>query len=337
MNNLRDIIFALQQKNLVYNGDFLLFSNKQIEDNKIKAYNHPDGWIYQNEGKGANIELQNNSCVITVNSVSENYMIFKQQVNEFPRWEDYLKGKTVTAKIHISVPQNTVISFSLSDGVIENKVTNEITKETDYEIELAIEVSASAKNLTISLESKQNNAVITINKIYANIGKVALENLTPMVLGVIGERKQYIATQNPPACELSICNESKSLNDNYTRLNSVLNGRFGKSTDGYSLLPDIRGYFSRAWNNKSNIDKTATKRTQIGSDTVLGDKVGTQEQEHFLAHTHELKFDTRNVSVEVGATPIIVFDIVGKSETKLRGDEETNPINFSELYTIKWS
>ncbi len=336
LSDLEVIINTLQQKNLVYNGSFLLFSNQQLIDNKL-IYNHPDGWIYENKGENSNIELQGSACVITVNSTSENSMIFKQHLNEFPRWQEHLINKTVTANIVISAKQNTLVSFSLTDGVNEYLINKVISNNQECVTIKIDKIDILAKNLVLSIKCNVNNAVITIHKVYANIGNVALENLPLMVDNVIGERKQYISTETAPVKELSLCNESIALNEKYTRLNSVLNNRFG-SNNGYSLLPDIRGLFSRGWNNGSNIDKEAKNRTQIGNNEVLGDLVGTEEQENFLLHNHELKFGTRNITLQPGSTPAIVIDQISNNDsTKDTGGKENNPINFSELYTITWA
>ena len=110
-----------------------------------------------------------------------------------------------------------------------------------------------------------------------------------MVQGVIGERKQYVATQNPPAEELALCNAPTELTAGHTRLDSVLNYRFGKGQT-YSMLPDVRGLFSRAWNNGAAMDTDASSRTMLGNKSDKGDLVGTYEEDVFKEHLHDLAF-----------------------------------------------
>jgi hypothetical protein len=63
-----DLLFAMQQRNLVYNYNFLNYSNKVIDT--IVTYGHPDGWIYQDSGTNGFIgfDPSSNSCLIKKSS-----------------------------------------------------------------------------------------------------------------------------------------------------------------------------------------------------------------------------------------------------------------------------
>lgn len=332
------LLFAMQQRNLVYNYNFLNYSNKTI--NTLVTYNHPDGWVYQDAGSGGAIGFDptTNSCMIN-KSTGNSLMIFSQTISEFPRWNMCLPGKKVSACAVIKVPGTTgaTVTFSLTDGLSTSSKTIFFNPGEQKEINISLDVSVAATTLMVSIGSATSAAVLYISKVYANIGEVALENLPCMIEGFIGERKQYLSTESPPATELSLCNASIELLSSYTRLNSFLNGRFGKGSKGNSLLPDMRGYFSRAWNNGATTDPDAANRTALGQGNVTGDHTGTVEQDQFKQHTHQLQFD---LSGQIPSGPSASMPSINKvvtSNTGQTGGSETRGKNISELYTMKWA
>jgi hypothetical protein len=322
-----------QQRNLVYNCNFLYFSNMKKSSSKVE-WGHPDGWIYSDPGSGAQIGLDKECCRIVTSNDETSIMTFKQALHEFPRWESTLLGKNVSASVNINLGPNTSVKVSLTDGISSaDKIE---TKEGDTVIRLSLKVDENAEGLYISIESSINSGVIKISKVYANVGTIAIDGLPCIVKGVIGERKQYISTQNPPAEELSLCEEKKELGSNYTRLNSVLNKRFGEGPNKRSMLPDIRGYFSRSWNNSSDIDPDASNRQTIGDGQRTGDFVGTIENDAFFKHSHQLDFTTIPIFQGTAGTTN-GLNTMKTSKTDETGGEETRPKNFSELYTIRWA
>ncbi|MBE0391979.1 hypothetical protein [Flavobacterium sp. PL002] len=337
--NNDDFLYAMLQRNLVYNYNFINYSNKIIDGNNID-YKHPDGWVYEDNGANAKIgfDPESNSCII-IKSRSTDVMTFKQTINEFPRWKDLICSKKVSACAIIANvgSLDCEITFSIYDGMNTSSVSAFFKSKEHKEINIVLDVASNASTLVISIQSSSTDAVIYIRKIFANLGSVALENLPCIVEGTIGERKQYMSTDVPPAMELSLCNASAELPMTYTRLNSFLNGKFGKGTNGYSLLPDMRGYFSRAWDNKAKIDTDATKRTPLGQGKVSGDNVGTVELDQFKEHDHELQFD---LTGQIPAGPSAAMPSINRmmtSNTVKNGGTETRSKNISELYTIKWA
>jgi hypothetical protein len=333
--NLYGWLYAMQQRNLVYNYNFTLFSNQLITGGPIQ-FNHPDGWIYKDEGTNGSISKNTtmNSCVIVTSSESDKTMTFSQALHEFPRWKETLQGNTVTAKILLNVSSTCFITCELSDGV--KICSQQIQVNGDIELDLTIDVSISATQLVISLKSSAPSVTINIRKIFANIGYFAIETLPCMVQGVIGERKQYIATEIAPVNELSLCASSAELPGYCTRLDSVLNGRFGMGKTR-SLLPDVRGYFSRAWDNGAETDPDANSRTTPGSGSIKGDHVSTLQKDQFKSHDHELTFDISGKATLGQGSPATSVIQGNPLCTKIRGGSETRGINFAELYTIKWS
>jgi len=340
-DSIEDILFAMQQQNLVYNHNFILYSNKAI-NNTVLDYNHPDGWIYKDSGANAEIGFDEgtNSCLIQ-KSTDNSKMTFSQFISEFPRWKDMIYGKKITASFNIENPASATtdfeINFYLKDGISTSSKSIPFESGSTKKIDLELIVSKNAESVEIGLECSTSKAIIYINKVFANIGEIALETLPCVIQGVIGERKQYIATEFAPENELSLCKEPIELSNKFTRLNSVLNYRFGKGSGGNSMLLDMRGYFSRAWNNQSDTDTDAANRTPPGTGTIKGDHVSTFENDIFKKHDHGLNFST-NLMVTSGTGPSMsIINLNSNSKTEIEADGlETRPKNIAELYTIKW-
>jgi hypothetical protein len=332
------LLFAMQQRNLVYNYNFLNYSNKTIDT--LVTYGHPDGWVYQDPGTDGMIGFDptTNSCMIK-KSTGTGTMTFTQAINEFPRWTALISGKTVSASALIQVPGNVgcTITFLLNDGMDISSKTVYFNPGEQKEISISLDVNQAATQLMASITCSTSEVTIYIGKVYANVGAIALEYLPCIIEGIIGERRQYVSTAIPPATELSLCNASIELTASYTRLNSFLNGKFGTGPNGNSLLPDMRGYFSRAWDNGATTDPDAANRTALGQGTVTGDNVGTVEQDQFKEHTHPLQFD---LSGQIPAGTSAALASINKaltSNTGTTGGAETRGKNIAELYTIKWA
>ncbi len=336
--NNDDLLFAMQQRNLVYNYNFLNYSNKTIDT--VVTYGHPDGWVYQDAGTDGLISFDptTNSCILKKSS-GNGLMTFSQAISEFPRWQDLLQGKTVSATIVIEVPgtSSCEVTFSLSDGKNVNNNSVFFDGGETKEINISLNVSEKANNLEVIIESSTSEIVLYVHKVYANVGNVALEGLPCIVEGTIGERKQYMSTDIPPAVELSLCTTSIELSNSYKRLNSFLNGKFGVGQNGNSLLPDMRGYFSRAWDNGAKTDPDAATRTALGEGIVTGDNVGTVEEDEFKEHTHGLLFDLSGQIPAGTAAALASINKALTSKTEKIGGAETRGKNISELYTMKWA
>ncbi|TPN85144.1 hypothetical protein [Aquimarina algicola] len=333
-----DLLFTIQQRNLVYNYNFLYYSNK-TGDSPLE-FQHPDGWIYNDQGNDGEIgfDANMNACLIK-KSKDDSLMTLSQMIHEFPRWKDLLINQQISASAIIQnhITPGFEVTFSISDGVSKSTKTIVFDSNETEEISIDIYISDEATKLEIAIESNTKDATIYIHKVFANIGKVALDTLPCMVEGFIGERKQYISTEIPPAEELSLCQESQELSTSYTRLSSFLNGRFGKGENDRSLLPDMRGYFSRVWDNGAKIDPDAANRSALGKSTIKGDHVGTVEEDEFKKHDHELSFDTNGTLAPGTSTPLPVISKTSISNTKTTGGLETRSKNITELYTIKWA
>ncbi|MDI1256512.1 MAG: hypothetical protein PSV16_10460 [Flavobacterium sp.] len=329
-----DLTEAVQQRNLVYNADFRYYSNKTASSAGIN-YGSPDGWVYADKGKNGKIGFNDatSSCLV-VKSEGLDEMSLSQMLHEFPRWKTVLSGNTVSAKVALSTSEKVTVWIKLSDGV-ETKVTSK-TISGSMEFDIQLKINDDATMLALSIISSSPGAVINIYGVYANVGNIVVKSLPCVVQGVIGERKQYIATENAPAEELSLCQAAAEIGADFMRLNSVLNNRFGSGPNGRSMLPDMRGYFSRSWNNGADTDKDAATRTPLGG-TIGGDRVGTAEADMFLSHNHQMQFDTSGQILSGTSAPLSSINRVVTSRTQQEGGKETRPKNIAELYTIKWA
>jgi hypothetical protein len=332
MNTIDEHLYALQQRNLVYNHDFRYFSN-QMEFN----YGIPDGWCYEDKGANGSINFDKNTeCCIIKKSGDTSSMVFKQALHEFPRWKQMLLEKVVSVKVILNLSIAGDVSVTLSDGIDSNTIVK--NGIGDFEVEVQLKVNKEAKSVWIKISSAVSSIVISIAKVYGNVGLIALEHLPCIVQGVIGERKQYIGTEIPPVEELSLCQAPSELSNDYSRLNSVINNRFGKGQNGNSMLIDMRGYFSRAWNNGAKVDPDATDRKPPGTGTIQGDHVSTIEQDVFLKHDHGLGFSTDKTVLMGDKSSMTIINTAITSKTKETADgKETRPKNITELYTIKWA
>lgn len=328
------LLFAMQQQNLVYNSDFRYYSNKVINGNNID-YKTPDGWLYDDPGRNGKISFDQatNRCII-FKSEDNSLMRFSQALHEFPRWQKMLYGQKITARVTLSISTVSDVSVILSDGIDASAVTKK--GSGDFEIEVQLVINPKATSVLLSIESKAPFVTIAISNVYANVGNIALKTLPCIIQGIIGERRQYISTDNPPAEELSLCNQSVELGPDYTRLSSVINGKFGTGANKRSMLPDMRGYFSRAWDHGAGTDPDAAQRTPLGG-TVKGDNVGTVENDEFLKHDHQLNFSPDKPILGGKETAATIINTTNTSNTKPVGGKETRPKNLAELYTIKWA
>ncbi|MCQ9635979.1 hypothetical protein MP477_13555 [Chryseobacterium sp. WG23] len=332
-----DYLYALGQNNLVYNDDFRYFSN-QISRNGAIIYGIPDGWLYSDSGANGKISFDSNANqLVILKSQTYDEMSFSQALHEFPRWKQMLPGETVSAQVILNLKVSGEVTVQLSDGIDSSSVT--VSQTGDHELNLLHLINPSATKLILSVLSKIPNAEIRISRCCTNLGLLALKNLPCIIRGVIGERRQYIATEFAPEGEFSLCNAPVELDANYTRLNSILNYRFGKGPNGFSLLLDMRGYFSRAWNNQATVDMNATERKAPGTGTITGDHVSTFENDIFKKHDHGLRFSTTAmIPPGNGPAPMSIIDTKSTSKTDVEADGlETRPKNIAELYTIKWA
>ncbi len=321
----------------MYNHNFIYFSNQTIKDYKLD-YHHPDGWIFESLSSDSKITLYDDrNCRIFIGDDNPK-MKFSQVINEFPRWIELLIGKRVTACAVVSLGNSVEcnLTFSLDTGKRKSSKSVLLKSIEPTEILIDIDVNQDVEQLILSIESNSNKAILDIHKVYANIGNIALDTLPCIVEGIIGERKQYISTAFPPVSELSLCEVSKELSSSHSRLDSFLNGKFGRGTNGRSLLPDMRGYFSRAWNNEALVDTDAANRTPLGEGTVKGDNVGTVEEDQFKEHVHQLSFNGNAMISEGTAAPVASIN-KKQSNTDKTGGTETRGKNIAELYTIKWA
>lgn len=327
---------GVQALNLVYNGDFRYFSNRKDTSIDI-AWGHPDGWSYADPGPGAKIgtSFLDGGCVVLTGS-GTGTMTLRQALHEFPGWRSMLLGRAVTAIVRLTIAPGCELFLSLSDGRSETRRTLVTTTAAlTTEVALQLEVDANATGLFLSLSTSSPSVRLELRQTFANIGATAVEYAPCVVQQVIGQRRQYLATEFAPAEELSLCEPSAELSADYSRLDSVLNGRFGRGANKRSMLPDMRGYFSRSWDNGAGTDPDAAGREAWSGSSVKGDHVATLEPDIFAKHDHG--YATIGAPPPCQSGPGSLAVTPKQARTDPEGGNETRPKNIAELYTMKWA
>ena len=334
-------------KNLVYNYDFRYFSNQASVISAWYDYMHPDGYIYSDNGTdgktGYDTALK--CCKIMTSTNGSGTRIFKQALHEFVNWRETLRGSTVTLKA--LVKGNATVKLTDGVDVISHTLQNTGAIE---DVELQIEVSNAATELTFSIESSISANVIEVYKVYANKGHEAVEALPCMIQGVIGEIKTYDSTETPPAGEFEL--NGIELPDGYSRLGSLINGKFGKGTNGRSKLSDMRGLFERVWAHGSGNDPDRASRTNRG-DGVAGDRVGTKQEDAIRNITGYIG-DIRSTSGNPNSSGVlrwvspsgssrqadgifgVGFDLNFEAARSVPTGSDNRPKNITVLKTIRW-
>lgn len=284
---------VLVRNNLVYNYDFRFFSNQNGAITNWYDFKHPDGWIYTDNGTDGKIgyDEENRCCKIVTSSDGSGARVFKQSLHEFVNWKDALRGSTVTVKLYIR--GGGVIN--LSDGVSIMSYSLLNTGDLE-EVVLQINIDLAATKLEVSIEIAASNAEIEVYKVFGNKGLEAIESLPCIVQGVIGEIKTYDATETPPSGEFEL--NGVELPENYSRLDSFINGKFGRGGNGRSKLNDSRGLFERQWAHGSDNDPDRDLRSDRG-DGVAGDHVGTLQGDAIRNITGSVgRWSSRNMIIE---------------------------------------
>ena len=265
--NYNNRIYAASQRNLVYNYDFRYFSNQASVIAAWYDYMHPDGYIYSDNGTDGKIGYDTTlkCCKIMTSTDGSGMRVFKQALHEFVNWRETLRGSTVTLKAFIK--GNAIMK--LADGV---NVTSHLLQNTGAieEVELQIEVSNLANELTFSIESSTAANVIEVYKVYANRGQEAIESLSCIIQGVIGEIKTYDSTKTPSSGEFEL--NGIELPENYSRLDSFVNKKFGVGGNGRSKLNTRDGLDEYSPTDYTNMESVNRISTSSGHwENTIGD------------------------------------------------------------------
>lgn len=319
----------LTVKNLVYNSDFTLYSNQSATANWYN-YKHPDGWKFYDNGSDGKIGYDSSSeCCKIVSSSDGSIMSLVQALHEFPRWQGKLRTKKVTAKIRIKGSAN--ITIKLSDGV--NTVQQACTGSGSIEtIQLQLTLNAAATGLWFGFDTTSITQAIEIYEAYCNLGEIALSGLACQIerIGLWqGMDEAYPKT----VMECSAASSLIEIPAGYTRLESWLNGRFGRGANSRSYLPELRGRFLRVWANGSTQDPDRATRTDRGDGTT-GDKPGTLQANQNLAHSHLYWAAHPGGGIWPGGSG---YGVVQYATDSSGGGNQSNPNNINILAGIRWA
>ncbi|MEM7077742.1 MAG: hypothetical protein AAF513_03835 [Pseudomonadota bacterium] len=331
-----DLLFAMRQRNLVYNADLRQRSNPAVDGNSIGI---PDGYVYQNAGAGAVIDAAaGQGIAITIGG--DGALVLSQNLHEFPGWRQVLPGHLVTATINVDIPVETTvdISLALTDGIRTHTNTWSNPDSGLFSIDIDLTVAEDATRLSLTVTSDSAGASFSLLGLAANRGSIALPELACQVSGVIGGVHQYVGTQATPITQLNLCEVARELSEDETRLDTVLNGRFGRGNNSRSLLPDLRGYFLRAWDNGAPVDPDAGSRTPLGKDPAIkGDMVGTKQEDEIREHRHDIAYAPDALAPSGNTKPITPITQLKTGSTEPFGGNETRGKNVAVMYTISWA
>lgn len=335
---LETIVSQFTKKNLVYNGDFFLFSNRNLSISTFDDYNHPDGWVYTDDGSDAQIgyDSANFNCKVVTSSDGTS-MTLTQGIHEFLRWEDVLKSQYVTGKFEIKGSSN--ITVKIYDGV---STVSEVLSGTGSieEIELQIEVDSAATGLWVEISTSSTSETIEIYNVYFNTGTYAIKGL-PCQIERIGIWNGIDEDYPDNVFEAN----SIEIPSGYTRLESWLNGRFGTGSNSRSKVPEFQGRFFRIWDNAAGNDPDSATRTDRGDGTT-GDYSGTKEASAMWGHRHtftrtssnQLNYDDDGYVYNSGtdSNNEVLDPITDGTHGTPNLSSESRPININILSGIRW-
>ncbi len=331
------------RRNLVYNCEFTRYANQTGTSNWYD-YQHPDGWIFTCDGTTPQIgyDSTEEACRI-LTPADATSMVFSQALHEFPRWQTKLRGKRVTVSVLIKGSSN--VTVSLADGVATVSQALAGTGSAER-VELTIVVNAAATILTLTVSTSAASEAIYVYQAYGNLGEIALPDL-PCQIGEIGLWQGMDETYPETVMECSAASSLIEIPAGYTRLESWLNGRFGRGANSRSYLPELRGRFLRVWAHGSTQDPDRATRTNRGDGTT-GDKVGTLQANQNLSHGHSMYGGRQTSSNKVeeyelgyydGVSPMHINANEGGYLTAIRaaGGNQSNPNNINVLAGIRWA
>jgi hypothetical protein len=100
----------------------------------------------------------------------------------------------------------------------------------------------------------------------------------------------------------------------------------------YFAVPDLRGQFLRGWDDGADVDPESENRWTLNS-LIYGDKVGTQQLDDFLSHTHGYLYGNTQ---QAASGPDEVTPDNFATTTTAAGGFETRPVNTYVNYVIKY-
>ena len=326
-------------QDLTYNGDFIKYANKTGTSNWYD-YQHPDGWIYSDDGSDGKIGYDaTEECCKIVTSSDGTSMSMKQGLHEFLRWQKTLRGKQVSATLRIKASSNVVCR--LYDGV--TMASGECSGPDEYEdISLTLAVDAEATGLWVDCITSGTTETIELFEVYCNIGPVPLQAL-PKKVDYIG---LWQGQENDYPDNI-LEGDATEIPEGYTRLESFLNGRFGVGGNGRSKLPEYQGRFLRVWDNGLGNDPDAATRADRGDGTG-GDVSGSKQEDAMQGHWHAAirtsytgawGSDAGVVSSTanfIGSNGMVSDPITDGTHGTPRISSESRSININVLAGIRW-
>lgn len=100
-------------------------------------------------------------------------------------------------------------------------------------------------------------------------------------------------------------------------------------------IPAVQGYFVRARDNGAGIDPLSGLRLPAGDVSIVGDQIGTYQEDGVGKHTHEIQYYA-NAGTERGGSSVDTTDTTFLAPTEENSGAETRPKNIYFMPIIKY-
>lgn len=171
----------------------------------------------------------------------------------------------------------------------------------------------------------------------STLGKCVLLNPARGVVDIVpaGSRIGFCG-ETPPAGWLE-CDGSSLLRASYPTLFAAIGTAYGAADGTHFNLPDYRGMFARGWAHGSTNDPDRSSRTASGAGGATGDHVGTKQASQIESHTHPVYYLGAQSGSGTGGGGLFVSGSPNPTTTSgATGGNQTNPINVTEMFIIKF-
>ena len=124
----------------------------------------------------------------------------------------------------------------------------------------------------------------------------------------------------------------------YSRLFNKIGTTFGAGDGSATFnIPDLRGAFIRGWNNGAGIDPDAADRESLIDGSVLGDHVGTFQQDAYQIHKHAFQGMPGVTEPGLGTLQLhksVWNNIGGSAYTSIKAQDATYNVDLAHTHNF---
>lgn len=133
------------------------------------------------------------------------------------------------------------------------------------------------------------------------------------------------------------CDGSEVSRQLYSNLYSTIGNAWGGGNGTTTFnLPDMRGMFLRGVDNGAGKDPDASERAASNPGGNIGDKVGSQQSDEVIDHSHGIKTQNGGSGVQNISSHASSFSEYFHTTTENYGGNETRPKNVNVIFIIKY-